>query len=290
VNSVAKSRLLRQVRDTWRYRRVYASLADVWHTFSLRYTASQDGVVDQQPPTTTLQLRGMPHPVTIRPGTTDFLVVHEILERGDYEPIRQWNLPSDATIVDLGGNIGLATLFFDQLLSQSRCTIVEPDEENRRLIRINCRHLIDSRRLEVYGAFVGARDGHASIDRSGGSWGFRKVDSVPADAEAIECISMPTLIARRGLTKIDLLKCDIEGSEVELFRTCQPWISQVEHLIVETHGEYRLSNLYADLHAAGWEFEVLTDHQRSKTGVCFLRRAAGKMGSSPVDNARSKSD
>ncbi|MGE5607889.1 MAG: FkbM family methyltransferase [Bacillota bacterium] len=271
---MAKSQLLRQVRDTWRYRQIYASLADVWHTFTLRRAASQNAAAAQQVQTTTLQLRDLPHRVTIRPGTTDFLVVHEVLERGDYAPIRQWHLPPDAIIVDLGGNIGLATLFFDQLFSRSRCTIVEPDAENRRLIRINCRHLIDSRRLEVYGAFVGARDGQASIDRRGGNWGFRKVDSVSADAEPIECISMPTLMARRGLTKIDLLKCDIEGSEVELFRTCQPWIHQVDHLVVETHDDYRLSNLYADLHTAGWEFEVLTDHQRSKTGVCFLKRVA----------------
>lgn len=269
---MTKSRLLRQVRDTWRYRRVYASLGDAWRTFTLRLGAAREGDVGPAPAATTLQLRGLGHPVTIRPGTTDFLVLHEVLERGDYDPIRQWNLPCDATIVDLGGNIGLATLFFDQLLGQTRCTIVEPDEENRRLIRINCRRLLDAGRLEVFGAFVGARDGQASIDRSGGNWGFRKVDSVAADAEPIECISMPTLMARRGLTKIDLLKCDIEGSEVELFGTCRSWIGQVEHLIVETHDEYRLANLYADLRGAGWEFEVLTDHQRSKTGVCFLKR------------------
>jgi heterodisulfide reductase subunit A-like polyferredoxin len=101
---------------------------------------------------------------------------------------------------------------------------------------------------------------------------------------------MPTLLARRGLSRIHLLKCDIEGSEVELFRTCASWIARVDHLIVETHGEYRLANLYADLRAAGWDFEILSERQRSQTGVCFLKRAAGKTDSAQNGNAEAKVD
>jgi hypothetical protein len=146
-------------------------------------------------------------------------------------------------------------------------------------LEANCRRLIESGRVVVVGAFVGACDGEATIDRSGESWEFRKGDAPPADAaavhEVIPCLSIPTLLRRAAVddgSRIDVLKCDIEGSEAELFAACAPWIGRVERIIVEVHPPYSLERLYADLRRAGWDFDVTAEFQREPYPLCFLTR------------------
>jgi hypothetical protein len=77
-----------------------------------------------------------------------------------------------------------------------------------------------------------------------------------------------------GLDKIDLLKCDIEGTESELFANCKDWISRVDHLIVETLAPYRVADLTQHLREAGWPFDVLSEFQDDKLGLAFFRRNA----------------
>jgi FkbM family methyltransferase len=227
----------------------------------------------------TIRLRGWPDPVHVRRATSDFLVVIDIFEDGEYEAARKWTFPASAApvVLDLGGNIGIGVVYFTRLWPGARVITVEPDAENRRLLEANCRRLIESGRVVVVGTFVGARDGDATIDRSGEAWEFRKGDAPSAETrrEVIPCLSIPTLLRRAALgdgTRIDVLKCDIEGSEAELFASCAPWIGRVERLIVETHPPYSLSALYADLRRAGWDFDVTAEFDREPYPLCFLTR------------------
>src|SRR5205085_9473562 len=124
----------------------------------------------------------------------------------------------------------------------------------------------------VAAGVVGAMDGTAGIDRGGESWGFRKLDLKEPGAEPIECMTVPTLLRKSGLTNIDLVKCDIEGSEAELFGACAEWIKSVRYLIVETHEPYSLGGLYRDLRHAGWKFKVVTEWEGNTISQCFLER------------------
>ena len=47
-----------------------------------------------------------------------------------------------------------------------------------------------------------------------------------------------TLLAESGSDAIDLLKIDIERSEVEVFaRNFEPWLGRVRNLVIELHDE-----------------------------------------------------
>ena len=84
---------------------------------------------------------------------------------------------------------------------------------------------------------------------------------------------METLLARAGFTgEVDLLKCDIEGTEKELFAGCAPWIGRVRHLAVETHPPYTPDDLYAALGAAGWEFDVVEEKRYAQSPRLYLKR------------------
>jgi FkbM family methyltransferase len=219
-----------------------------------------------------LSPRSLRDPVYLRLSNSDFAVFEEIFDRDEYAAIKQWNLPSDARVVDLGANIGLASVYFSTVLPRASLAAVEPDEANCRLLRRNCRRLLHQHRLTVFRAFVAARDGAAGIDRNCSSWAFRKVDAIDRDHETVPCVSMAHVLADTGFDTIDLLKCDIEGSERELFAHCAPWIARVKHLIVETHRPYMNADLYNDLRSAGWNFDIAFERQAACDGIVFLRR------------------
>jgi FkbM family methyltransferase len=253
------------------YLRMGKSPADAWRAVRLRLTSTGAGRKLTRQKLQPLHLRALQRPIELRQGTSDFFVVRQIYEQGEYEPVKQWRLPSGSTLVDLGGNVGLATLYLDSVFPGLKVLSVEPDESNRRLLESNCRHLIEAGRMTVVGAFVAAQDGSAGIDRGDDNWGFKKVDA-PAGGEVIACYSVPTLLARSGIDGVELFKCDVEGTEAELFKNCSAWIGRVKHLVVETHAPYKLRDLYAELRAAGWDFEVTAEREDPFTGLCFLRR------------------
>jgi FkbM family methyltransferase len=276
------SRLYGYAKSRYQHRRIYRSGLDLVKAFYLRAT-TPDRPVDQPPrfiPGLRLQLNGLPDPLYLRSANSDFLVFNEIFENGEYQPIRQWNLPADATIFDLGGNIGLASVYFGSILPKSRIMVVEPDADNCRIIRQNNQGMIQAGRLRIVEAFVAATDGTAGIDRNARSWAFKMVDeSAPngdnGNREQIRCLSVPSLMTESGFDRIDLLKCDIEGAEANLFAHCRDWIGQVSHLIVEAHAPYRNADLYQHLREADWEFDVLKELQEDKVGLCFLKGRRG---------------
>jgi FkbM family methyltransferase len=207
----------------------------------------------------------------LRRTTSDMLVAQEIFESRAYQPVAQWKLPPDPVIFDLGGNIGLATLYFLSLFPGARIVAAEPDEGNRQVMQLNCRAALERNQVDVVGAFIGAEDGVAGISRRGDSWAFRKAGRAEATAEEIDCLSIPSLLQRAAVQRIDLLKCDIEGSEAELFAECREWIQRVHYMVVETHHPYSPQALYHDLSRAGWAFAVHHEAiEEARVAKCFL--------------------
>jgi FkbM family methyltransferase len=271
----------------WHRRRFYRSTIDVCKTFYLSATAPDE------PGATSPLLRGfwvkpaaVADPVWIRCKSSDFFVLKEIFEDGEYGSIQQWNLPLNATVLDLGGNIGLASLYFASALPASRIVVVEPDHSNCISIARTCKKIIASGRMQIIEAFVAGFDGEAGIDRNARSWAFKMTDQPPALAtERIRCVSIPTLMSEFKIETIDLLKCDIEGTETQLFANCKTWIGRVNHLIVETHAPYKLADLFQNLRQANWDFEILSQLQEDKVGLVFLRHSAAQPAQRPTEPA-----
>ena len=74
-----------------------------------------------------------------------------------------------------------------------------------------------------------------------GKWGFR-TEAVNIDKstslnfrESVTAITVDQLMKDYGLSKIDILKIDIEGAEKEVFSNTSKWITQVNSIIIELH-------------------------------------------------------
>ncbi len=166
------------------------------------------------------------------------------LNEGDLQGIREvwvdecYQLPSQVkpeTLVDLGGNIGLTSIWLARKYALKQHIIVEADFENAALLRRN----LTANRVNaiVIEAAVGPHDGEAQFASNNRS-NIGQVVGPDAgrNTVTVPMVSMSTVLLRLspGQT-VDLLKLDIEGGEEPLMRGSLEWLSLVRFIIAELH-------------------------------------------------------
>lgn len=211
------------------------------------------------------------------------MVLDELFIHKGYESALKQCSQVVRTVVDLGANIGLSVRLFGQCFPNARIVAVEPDAGNLAICRLNTEGIHSRCHLMKGAAGGSARMGH--LDRSGGEWAFRLAQGSPKPEDCEVQVMTMSEITRQidSEAGVDLLKCDIEGGERELFHECSGWIKSVRHLIVEVHDDYRPEDLLSDLerNGASATFQIL--HDGKEQSVLFL-----KMRSSPDAAALNK--
>jgi FkbM family methyltransferase len=149
-----------------------------------------------------------------------------------------------SVVVDLGANQGD---FSTQMINRFGCTVyaVEPVEEIYGQIP-------KSPSLTAYRAAMGGADGTANIFIYGGlgsSIMGNFASQVSDHQETVEQLSLATLFARGGIERVDLMKVDIEGAEVQMFASASDeHLSSIVQLTVEFH-DFIYSELTASVEA-----------------------------------------
>jgi FkbM family methyltransferase len=158
--------------------------------------------------------------------------------RGDIQGLREvwleeaYRLPLDAspkTIVDLGANIGLTSLWLAERHPGCRLVAVEPDPTNVALLRRNL--AANGLDATIISAAVGPRKTQGAFAHSSSS-NLGRLD--PTGTVAVEVVDMPDVLEALG-GHADLVKMDIEGGEGPLLSGDLSWLSSVAALIVEFH-------------------------------------------------------
>jgi FkbM family methyltransferase len=218
-----------------------------------------------------LRLKGLRDPLLFRLGSTDILVIEEIFLKGEYDCVLNSDLKDPALIVDLGANSGYSVRLWSQKYTTGRIIAVEPDPENARMCRMNCRLGKCLDRVDVIPAFVGGREGKATLINSGSEWSYTMSKGAESGKQSIDVMTIPQILAQVGAKGcIDLLKCDIEGTERELFEHAHDWLRRVRNIVVELHAPYELGHLKQQLADAGASFRIVA---RNKTNtLVFLHQ------------------
>ncbi len=175
--------------------------------------------------------------------------------RGDWWSFREvwlfgcyrlpFNLPSYGILVDLGGNIGLTSVWLTKQYAFKQIIVVEPVAENADLAESNLKNNLGDAQFQLIRAAIGPADGvtHFTLN-SASNQGHISTSSAgsaavaPADQGSLEVpvVSMKTLLKRlpEG-AEIDVLKIDIEGGEQGLLDGDLSWLSSVRSIIIEFH-------------------------------------------------------
>lgn len=201
----------------------------------------------------------------IRTGTSDFSVMVQHFCTCDFcELPAKLDLVANHvhSIIDLGGNVGAAALAMAMVFPRARVITVEPGSSTYHVLHSNTAH--HPRIISLYGAawprttfltFHGSIYGNATQAIHDWATSVGPVESSIAKAEEIvPAYSIDFIIDKfsAGGT-VDVLKIDIEGSEVELFHSSghnpPTWLHAVRCLVVEWHGHEATKAHYEKFHA-----------------------------------------
>ena len=203
--------------------------------------------------------------VAIRPNGFDWHVLREMF----VDEVYRVECADVHTIFDLGGNIGLASLYMARRHPNATICAVEPDPDNLALFDRNVAYNRVSVRL-VAGA-VGAADGHARFTRlvdprqHSIASHAAGADDLVRDTVDVKVMSVPTLLETMGWSHLDILKIDVEGAEVDVFDGRPSWLDRVRVIVGEGHHRagYTADRCREELGAAGFEVRIVSERQGS---------------------------
>jgi FkbM family methyltransferase len=181
-----------------------------------------------------LHPRRLLHPVTVRAGSADMFVFAQILADHEFAPLDKQDFRS---VIDLGGNIGLASAWFLSTFGHSKVVTIEANPDNYSLLEENLK-LYGERSVVVKGGVWPHRTKLAIVRRENES-DAQVREAQPGDlpADMIEAWDISSLMELGGFSSIDLLKVDIEGAELGLFSEgTDRWLPHVRNLTIELHG------------------------------------------------------
>lgn len=186
---------------------------------------------------------GVRNRVSVRVGDSDIYDFTQSLGR-ERAPIDLGFEPR--VIIDAGANVGYTVLRFASQFPNAKIIAVEPDANNVRQLKKNCRRcaclIVEQKAVWSHPARLRIINPHDASNA------FVVKEDL---AGTIEATSIGDLLRRHQLDAIDLLKIDIEGSEKEVFehRNVQEWLPKIKALLIETHDNIR-DGTQAALHRA----------------------------------------
>jgi FkbM family methyltransferase len=193
--------------------------------------------------------------------------------RGDIRAIAEiwqleiYRLPPGAwsgTLVDLGANIGIASVYLANRYHFDRVLAVEPDAGNAAIARDNLNR--NGIRGQVVEAAVGGDDGFASFAQDVRT---STLGRIAGAGRQVRLVSMPTLLDQLPAgTRVDVLKIDVEGSEAAIFAAEDlAWLDRVGLIVAELHpnliaiepvirrlAEHGFEYMRLDVHPPDWLF------------------------------------
>jgi FkbM family methyltransferase len=195
--------------------------------------------------------------VKLRTESSDVDVFDEIFVLDVYRTavrLIEANALTIHSVVDLGSNIGLATVYFHAVFPDATYVCVEADKENWELMTENLQ-MITNRQL--FNKAVWSESKALYINngfRDGMEWSKSVSCSSFNSVSAVEGVTITELLDQSGLHEIGLLKVDIEGSEFEVFMNGDiGFLDNTKTLVMEIHPESgNMEDLVSRVRSAGF--------------------------------------
>ena len=153
--------------------------------------------------------------IQLRTFAGDIEIFYEIFWKKIYEhPVLKEHEIN--TIADLGANIGMSSLYFSQQFPTAMIYAVEPDPSNFDMLTANLsEEILQSSHVPVRAAIYSA-DGMVNLKQNAKAYntGIAEGDT----GIAVRAVTLDTFIREMMITGIDLLKIDVEGSELDVLK------------------------------------------------------------------------
>jgi FkbM family methyltransferase len=164
--------------------------------------------------------------------------IRNIFEEHEYRIPSHYMPTGPLTIVDIGANVGLFALYMKNLRQDCDVYCFEPAAQTVELLK---RNIADDPRIHVFPYALSNGEGMADLHLhpdNGGENSLKSVDkSPPGHTIRVQVKDAATALQCIGLTYVDILKIDTEGSEVDILESLLPLLPYVGVVMLEYHSE-----------------------------------------------------
>ena len=202
----------------------------------------------------------VPIRLTLRSGhriscrANEIFQIVEVFISGDYEN-SEISFPEVRTVLDVGANIGVATIWFSERCPLARIFAVEPSSEaSARLLRNINRNGLGNR-VSVLTVALG-EGGRPLYLVFGEHSGVSHTDTEPHDgSQMVWSADLKTILEIVG-GHVDVMKLDCEGAEYDIILGADNHtLSQIDNIVGEYHGPdlSAHASLFSRLEEAGFK-------------------------------------
>ena len=204
------------------------------------------------------------------------------------------NLASDAVVIDLGAYSGLTSILFDMAIpSEGRVIAVEADSQNIGACRKNLAAYADhsKRTIQLVEAAVWSNNEGVTFSSEGsmGSSVLSVVGGGRGENIKVASVTLERLAQQLDLSRVDFIKCDIEGAETEVFDRPAFFERYSPKIMIECHivgGRSTSHACIAVLEKYGYVCELMTQRGYPLPLLACTRLHASKVhsqGASPIN-------
>ena len=194
--------------------------------------------------TNPLKLKGFKHPIYFRGIVSDVFMFEQIFVDNQYNI--EINFQPKA-IIDLGANVGFASVYFANRFPDAKIIALEPDSSN---YSTALKNLEPYKNVSLIKGAVWDKSEKINLVDIGHGEAAYMVKSGEGE-NAIKAYTIPELMEILKVNEVDILKIDIEGSEKEIFESSDSWINKAKIIIVETHDRYKKGTSKAVFNSIG---------------------------------------
>jgi len=178
-----------------------------------------------------VNLPELAHPISMRAGTSDLWVFDQIFLYREMETDFGQDV---AFIIDAGANIGLTSVYLANRFPGAQILALEVNQQNFELLATNTRpypHI-----TPLLKGLWNRRTNLVIDNPEDYPWAFTVSEAEQERPATVEGIGIEDLLHDFGWRRVDLLKMDIEGAELEvLSHGSKEWLERVRVLAIEVH-------------------------------------------------------
>jgi len=199
--------------------------------------------------------------VFYRTSSSDMTLIYEILLKSKFKA--EYFFPDELdpkVIFDIGGNIGITSIFLAHLFPNAKIYSFEPLPENFEILKKNIKKYNN---IEAFNIGLGSKNGNFKVYYSNDSENFGGIsfhpDPVGNNLDSFivcEVQNINTVVEKLNLDYIDIIKIDTEGAEYDILTSLkEKIIKKAAWITGELHGNKDFE-LLAYLNKLGFSLSV----------------------------------
>jgi FkbM family methyltransferase len=194
---------------------------------------------------------------------------HEIFAERCYAPKWFYRPEASHTVLDIGANIGVFSVFLCREASGIRVFAFEPHPKTFGLLSRNVDANRGTGNVKTQNVAVGREAGFVRFETSDTVEAGHRSASSEGKGDEVACISLVDAVAMAPANTIDLLKIDTEGAELPILSSLAPFLPAIRIVHLEFHSEpdrRAIQAMFEPTHAL-WAGRIVARHAGQLTFV-----------------------